>query len=173
LITGIPDTSFSTWISMGAYSDEKEWFVSKEQFKTYPEAYDIIEGDTVNRYNKYHLKEGPWYSYYDTTEVLRSIVCFDGLGDQFHNHYDILWRKGFYRNGNLKYFESRDSASFYHENGMLQRKHFYTELGFLHARYTEIEYDENGQVKSKCKVTYDEWADEDLKREDCVYWDRK
>lgn len=158
VIVGLKDTAFRTFLK------GQELYVSAEKYQTYAETFEIIDGDTINRKNKYRYKVGLWKWFSDSTDVLLNKVYYSGE-IAYDDDYD-LWGESYYNNGNLKAKWNQDSTIKYSSNNLVWMKHFKLEDGDV----TEL-YHENGQLKSRCKEWRRVTGNTTRSGEHCDSWD--
>jgi len=164
VITGIHDTAFQTFLA--EYGEFKSIPVTNERFVTYPETYEIIEGDTLNRTNKYRDKIGLWHFYDDSTGRLVKKRFYNGKQSKYFEGYETIWGESYHPNGALRVKFDQDSSLIYSEEGILLKKRYFPTPDSM----IEIQFYPNGSIKSKC-FTQDEDIDLGPHEPDsCVYW---
>ncbi len=67
--------------------------LSNERYKTYPPAFKLVKGDTVNFTDKYGLKQGKWRSDSDSSFMKEYFIYEDGL---------VLKKVNLYESGEVK-----------------------------------------------------------------------
>lgn len=163
-ILGIKDTTFR------AFLKSQEVFLDKEVYKTYPEKFEIVDGDTINRINKYGFKRGFWRTFYEDTMAVQSEIFHDGANDFSEEEMikEGLWGKYYFKNGNLSMKYDKDTMSHYYSNGILKEKEVLLKDGYILEKYHP-----NGQMKSNCRETIILVNGTSQKNHSCKYWNEK
>lgn len=139
-ISNISDTNFITILS-----GERIVHSTDRYFPVFPIKYDVINGDTVNRNNKYGAKVGPWVTYYQDGKVKHI--------EQYCTHTEELatknmWTKDYFENGQLAKNDRKDTTEAWYENGNLKLKRYVVYESEAAIIYTTT-YFSNGNVMEK------------------------
>ena len=73
---------------------------SDEKYKTFPIKYDIVDGDTINRYNKYNEPIGIHIKYNENGDTLDYSEYYEGM-------IGPVETKSYYPNGEIKFWYKR------------------------------------------------------------------
>lgn len=156
VVTGIKESNFRTTFN------KEEIFLSDLYYKdTFPEVYEIINGDTVNRKNIYGHKTQDWYEYFENSKVVKSKIVYSGITG--NAKIDIQSKEVYYLNGNLNQRIIADSSlDYYNRPG---RK---DQLDRLNFGFISESFFENGNIQKRCIPT---WSSDSSKYIDsCIYW---
>ena len=165
IMTGIKDTTFSVVI------DGIEIPFTKHPYRTYPEQYEIYNGDTINRKNQYGLMEGVWFTFDENKQQVKSKEFYAGR----YSLEDPVWQE-IYSNGTIQYKKYRDTTWTFDENGAMYSKrvlHHQNEPYML-LWFEQSTYYPNGKIKSYCvpsKLVQTSLNFENL--DSCRYWNEK
>ena len=97
LIYPIRDTNFIF------YFDNKPLHTSSEKYRTIPPRFNVYNGDTINRFDKYGHRQGVWRIYNQGTNALMKEIYFN---EDFYEEGRFKWMKIYKSSGTLeKYIE--------------------------------------------------------------------
>lgn len=147
VIGNLNDTSFVT-----LFRGQKLTY-SSELYRTVPVVYEIYNGDTINRRNRYGVATGYWMTKYETGEV-RIEQMFAANPDAFYEQ--STWKKVYYQSGKLWVYDRNDTNESWYENGQLRySKYIAIDNGDMITSTTS--YYDNGQLKEvEIEKTYGE-----------------
>ncbi len=159
VLTGIKDTSF--FVSVEGVSIPH----TQVPYKVYPIKYEIYENDTVNKLNKYGMREGVWLEFDDSTSLLKYKHFFEGK----RSIQKALWIETYSINGTLERKKGKDTTWTFNENENLvemsvKRKRRYT------TWYENTTYYTNGNINSLCIPKEIKEDNINFEMDSCRFW---
>ncbi len=149
-IKGIADTSFVTNFKYG--KKDNILYITDEKYETFPETFEIVNGDTINRTNKYGHMEGYWKTF-DEKGLIKSRTLWKQKTIWISEPVIQEW----YNAGKLycRRYGSKDSVFYYNSFGQLVLKKYRDNPRASKTYFT------NGNLKSLCLD------------DSCFYWDEE
>jgi hypothetical protein len=141
VISNIKDTSFITLF------DNKRIVYSLEPYPVFPIKFEILNGDTINKNNKYGGPVGLWINYYDNKQI-KDIAMYPVNNLYLDWDSQSIWYKGYYENGQMRNYVRTDSTDAWYESGKIRLRMYKTHEDGDEIVYTE-KYFDNGQLKEK------------------------
>lgn len=133
------------------YFIDKKIEYSENYYDTVAPYVELYNGTSINRRNKYGFLEGTWMTFYEDCAIKQinvypeTVLFFDA---------EAIWSKGFYENGTLKSYHSKDTVQEWFEDGTIKYEHYSYSIGDTIFDYTFSLY-HNRQVKEKSlKIEY-------------------
>lgn len=139
--------------------NDKKIEISKERYDIFPVKYDIVKGDTVNRTDKYGVRQGKWVGDWKNTNNLFGerfglykngmLVSTVQLYPSGQKKSETIREKLIWRNSDGKeYLEYNDFNLYkeYHENGKLKRYCYSDQYGVHYKDGICKEYEANGDL---------------------------
>lgn len=147
---------------------KEELFQLGDKYKTFPEKFEIVENDTINRYDKYGQRQGKWKgkywdkdieSYYKDSKVIKyEIRGFYESGelecqyfkDDFNAPNEMYYR-GFYKTGEVKeenYHTYGSPGKFkvkWYPNKIISQENYYDGEHIIIKQFKE-----NGELECEC-----------------------
>lgn len=143
-IIGLRDQKFTTTLNGEPIQ------YSEEKYKTFPEQFEIYNGDTINRFDKYRFKQGLFIIGKDKEKPLEKIVYKDDKKFQ-----GITWIR-YDEEGRIKYAnEINKGVTYrvkYHSNGQVIERCLYSDIEVDEFNFKSLvyctEYDSLGHAIS-------------------------
>ncbi|UKN00218.1 hypothetical protein K6119_10785 [Paracrocinitomix mangrovi] len=164
VLTGITDTSFQVKIEDNIIP------FSEHPYETYPIQFQIYNGDTINMYNIYGLKQGIWVKFDDSTGQVKNKFYYEGID----TGQRPKWREKYNNQGSLESRTLRDTTWKFDENENITSKivRYKQHEPYYKIWLEETTYYKNGNIKSHC-VFGDIFNPESIEADTCRYWNKK
>lgn len=150
------------------YFKQTEIFVSKEKYKTFPEKFEIIGNDTLNRFDKYGQRQGKWIDKFASTEIESHYVDSKLIKGEIRTYYENgklesqyfkddfnapneLYYRGYYESGEVKeenYQIYRSPGKFkimWHSNKNIFQENYYDGEQIIIKQFKK-----NGELDCEC-----------------------
>ncbi len=150
VIVGLLGVDFTTMIG------SHEIPLTDRKYKTFPVTFQIENGDTINRTNKYGHRVGVWNYYKDS--VLNFVEIYSDKG--FLEPEMIGW-KSCYPNGAIKTSYTNGELIWYDTNGNVTT---------IRNRHEKNTYYPSGKLKRSCKYWEENVNNKAVKRHRCNDW---
>ncbi len=150
---------------------QTEIFVSNEKYKIFPEKFEVIGNDTLNRNDKYGQRQGKWIDKFANTEIeshyvdskltkgeIRSYYENGNLESQYFkdnfNAPNELYYRGYYKSGEIK----EENYQIYRSPGKFKIKWYPNKKVFQENYYDGEQiiikqFKENGELECECNTT--------------------
>lgn len=120
------------------YFKDKPIKQSNDYYKVVNPAYEVYNGEIINRTNKYGFQEGPWVSFYESGKVEEISKYADTV---LYVEDSPLWVKQFYESGALSYFKRPDTTESWFEDGELKSQFIDYEIADTTFKYSMRKHD--------------------------------
>jgi hypothetical protein len=143
-ITGIENDNFAV------YFNNEKIVISDAHYALQEPTDSIYKGEIINHTNKYGFREGIWMTFYANGNEKTSTKYPDLA---LYYEPEAEWSKGYYQSGKPSFYDRKDTAEAWFENGKLKSEIINYTRGDTSFERGFIKYD-NGQLQQKYLERY-------------------
>ena len=116
---------------------------SSDYYKVVAPTFEVYNGQTINRSNKYGFREGIWMSFYDNGKLKEISEYADRV---WYWEDEPSWKKQFYESGSLSFFSRTDTTESWFGDGELKSQFIEYKVADTTFKYSMQKHD-NRKIK--------------------------